>query len=675
LPHISHRLSSLDNYKEIMKKEDKSRDRILGLDKPITRRDFLNGIAISTAALAYPDASRAGTPSSIAGAEGAAAPSAAQDAPGYYPPLLTGMRGSHPGSFEAAHALRDGRLPPPPNDTGERYDLIVVGAGISGLAAAHFYRAHRGPGSRILLLDNHDDFGGHAKRNEFHLDERLHLMNGGTLEIDSPRPYGPVAAGLLKTLGLDVPKLIKSTQHLQFYAHLGLERGAFFDRETFGADKLIVGIDKATLAQAIGQAPLSAKAREQIVELETGAVDYLPGLSSNEKKQRLSRMSYQAFLRDVAHAEPAVIKYYYGMTMGEWGVGTDAVSALDCWAFDMPGFQGMSLAKGSIPHMGYTPKGYADTGGSYRLHFPDGNATIARLLVRDLLPQAVHGASGPADAAADIVTARVDYAELDTAAAPLRLRLNSTAVRVRHLGDPRASAEVEVTDLRAGRAYSARARGVVLACYNMMIPYLCPELPPQQQKALHSLVKTPLVYTTVALRDWQAFDRLKVNRVYAPGSYHTYLNLNPHVTLGGYRGALAPKDPVLVHMVRTPCKEGLPEHDQNRAGRNELLQTSFETFERNIRDQLGRTLAGGGFDPARDITGITVNRWPHGYAPEYNPLFDADVPESQQPHVVGRAQFGRITIANSDSGGGAYTDSAINQGHRAVMELLASTTA
>jgi spermidine dehydrogenase len=650
-----------------MKKEDKSRDRALGLDRPITRRDFLNGIALGTAAFAYPDA--------LTAAAAADSEVPAQNAPGYYPPLLTGMRGSHPGSFEAAHALRDGQPPPPPQDTGERYDLIVVGAGISGLAAAHFYRAQRGPDSRILLLDNHDDFGGHAKRNEFHLDERLHLMNGGTLEIDSPRPYGPEAAGLLQTLGIDVPSLVKKTQHLQYYDHLGLKPGVFFDRETFGADQLIVGTDKATLAQALVRAPLSAKARNQIIELETGTVDYLPGLSSDEKKQRLSRISYQAFLREVVRADPAVLKYYYAKTMDEQGVGIDAQSALDCWAFDLPGFQGMNLAKGSIARMGFTPKGYEETGGSYRLHFPDGNATIARLLVRDLLPHAVQGASNPASAAEDIITARIDYAQLDSAAAPLRLRLNSTAVRVRHVGDPRSASEVEVAYVRAGRGYAVRARGVVLAGYNMMIPYLCPELPADQQKALHTLVKTPLVYTTVALRNWQAFDRLKVNRVYAPGSYHTSFRLNPHVTIGTYGGTLTPRDPVLLIMVRTPCQEGLTEREQNRAGRAELLRTSFETFERNIRDQLGRTLAGGGFDPARDITGITVNRWPHGYAREYNPLFDPDLPESQQPYVVGRAQFGRITIANSDSGGGAYTDAAINQGHRAVMELLASKSA
>ncbi|HTV97964.1 MAG TPA: FAD/NAD(P)-binding protein [Steroidobacteraceae bacterium] len=662
-----------------MKKDDKSRDHALGLDRPITRRDFLNGIAIGTAALACTDvpvpglaAQPGASPARDADADAA---SAAQDAPGYYPPLLTGMRGSHPGSFEAAHALRDGKIPPAPTDTGERYDLIVVGGGISGLAAAHFYRAHKGPESRILILDNHDDFGGHAKRNEFHLGGRLHLLNGGTLEIDSPRPYGPVAAGLLKTLGIDVPKLAKSTQHLRFYEHLGLERAAFFDRETFGADQLVVGTDKATLARALAQAPLSARAREQIVQIETGEIDYLPGLSSDEKKQRLSRISYQAFLRDVVGVEPEVLKYYYATTMGEWGVGTDAVSALDCWGFGISGFQGMKLAKGSIARMGFTPKGYEDTGGSYRLHFPDGNASIARLLVRDLIPQSVAGASNPASAAEDIVTARIDYSQLDTAGRALRLRLNSTAVRVRHLGEPTAASEVEVSYVRAGKGYGVRARGVVLACYNMMIPYLCPELPAEQRRALHSLVKTPLVYTSVALRNWRAFDRLKVSFVYAPGSYHTYFHLNPHVTIGAYRGALSPEDPVLVHMVRTPCKAGLPEHDQNRAGRMELLTTSFETFERNIRDQLGRTLAGGGFDPARDITAITVNRWPHGYAPEYNPLFDPELPEPQQPHVVGRARFGRITIANSDAGGAAYTDSAINQGHRAVMELLAHSAA
>jgi spermidine dehydrogenase len=641
-------------------KQARSRDRLLGMHQTITRRDFLNGIAIGAAAAASgPLLAASPDPAAAAG------PAAAQDALGYYPPLLTGLRGNHPGSFEDAHALRDGKTWPTAEDTGEEYDLIVVGAGLSGLAAAHFYRAQTKANSRILILDNHDDFGGHAKRNEFNLNGRLNLLNGGTLEIDSPRPYGPIAAGLLTTLGIDVVKLAKTTQNLEFYEHLGLQSGVFFDQETFGADQLSVGFDRMPFKEFLEHAPLSASARATIIQIQEGNVDYLPGLSSDDKKQRLSRISYQAFLRDLVHAEPSVLAFYHARTMGEWGVGTDAVSALDCWGFGLPGFQGMNLAKGSIRRMGFTPAGYEDTGGSFRLHFPDGNATLARLLVRDLIPRAV-----PGNSAEDVVTARVNYAQLDRSATPIRLRLNSIAIRARHLGDPKSAGQVEVTYLRGGRAFTARARGAVLACYNMMIPYLCPELPAAQKDALHRLVKTPLVYTSVALRNRHAFDALKVHRVYAPGGYHTYFHLNPHVDIGNYQSPKSADDPILVHMVRTPCRPGLPEHDQNRLGRAELLSTTFETFERNIREQLARTLGKGGFDPARDITAITVNRWPHGYAPEHNPLFDPDVPEAERPHVIGRAQFGRITIANSDSGGGAYTDSAIDQGHRAVMELL-----
>src|SRR5882762_2716447 len=262
-------------------KQDRSRDLFLGMDQPITRRDFLNGIAIAAAAAASGPLLAASPPDpSATGAVPSAAelPPAAQDAFGYYPPLLTGLRGNHPGSFEDAHALRDGKPTPAAADTGEEYDLIVVGAGLSGLAAAHFYRAQTNAQSRILILDNHDDFGGHAKRNEFNLDGHLNLLNGGTLEIDSPRPYGPIAADLLATLGIDVPKLIKTTQNPEFYEQLGLQSSVFFDRETFGADKLAVGLGQIPLKQFLDQSPLSVSARETIIRIEEGKIDYLPGL-------------------------------------------------------------------------------------------------------------------------------------------------------------------------------------------------------------------------------------------------------------------------------------------------------------------------------------------------------------------------------------------------------------
>jgi spermidine dehydrogenase len=640
-------------------------DKALGMHRPIGRRDFLNGVALGVGVLG-------GGLTFGSRAEAAEAETWAQDQAGYYPPLLTGLRGSHPGSFENAHRVRDGNFwanHGGPEDTGEHYDLVIVGGGISGLSAAHFYRAAQ-PDARILILDNHDDFGGHAKRNEFHLDGRLHLMNGGTLEIDSPRPYSVVAGGLLTTLGIDPVALTKDCDKPR-YASMGLKHAVFFDKETFGVDKLVAGAPNryervaGSWSDFVAQIPLSPAARADVLRIEEGEVDYLPGLTSAEKKDRLSRLSYRDFLLTMVKVDPSVIPLYQSHTQGEWGVGIDAVSALDCWGIGLPGFQGLKLDPGSAPRMGNTPAGYAD-GGSYTFHFPDGNASIARLLVRDLLPAAV-----PGQDAKDIVTAKIDYGQLDRATNAVRIRLSSIVVRARNLGAPAASDGVEVVYARGDRVFAVHAKGCVLASWNMMIPYLCPELPEPQKAALHELVKTPLVYTSVALRNWTAFQKLGISGVTAPGGYHTSLRLNPQVDIGDYASESSPERPILVHMVRTPCKPGLSELDQNRAGRFELLKTPFETFERNIRDQLGRTLADGGFDPARDITAITVNRWPHGYAPEYNPLWQPDLPLDQQPHVIGRARFGRIVIANSDSGRAAYTDSAIDQAHRAVTELLA----
>jgi spermidine dehydrogenase len=360
-----------------------------------------------------------------------------------------------------------------------------------------------------------------------------------------------------------------------------------------------------------------------------------------------------------------VLAYYQARTHGEWGVGIDAVSALDLWGYGFPGFQGMNLSPGTTPRMSPTAAGYHETGGSVQLHFPDGNATIARLLVRKLIPGAAPGTT-----VEDVMTARFDYAQLDRPAAPVRVRLNSTVIRARHLGDPASASELEISYVRAGRPYTVRGRHGVLACWNMIIPYLCPELPPAQQAALHSLVKTPLIYANVALRNWRAFRSLGVSEVYAPGSYFSNLYLNPKVDIGVYRTCGDPEEATVLRMERTPCQPGLSEHDQNRAGRAELLGTSFATFEEKIRSQLTRTLEAGGFDAAREIESITVNRWPHGYAPEYNSLFEALLPLAQQPQVIGRARFHRIAIANSDSGAAAYTDAAIDQAHRAVGELL-----
>jgi len=268
------------------------------------------------------------------------------------------------------------------------------------------------------------------------------------------------------------------------------------------------------------------------------------------------------------------------------------------------------------------------------------------------------------------VTSRANYARLDDSQSPVRMRLNSTVVRAKHVGDPQQAKQVEVTYVRGGKAHKVQATNCVLACYNMVIPYLCPEMPDTQKEALHYAVKIPLVYTNVQIRNWESFQKLGLTSIYAPGSFFNGASLDFPVSMGEYHFPSKPEEPCLLHLLRTPCKPGLQAKDQYRAGRYELMTTQFDVFERNIRDQLGRMLSAGGFESARDIQAITVNRWPHGYAYEYNPLFEPlDRPDSERPCVIGRQPFGRIHIANSDADGHAYTNIAIDQGYRAVREI------
>ncbi len=647
-----------------------SPDRALGMHRNITRRDFLNGMAIGAGgALASPW---------LAGLLAAQTPAPApQDRPGYYPPTLTGMRGSHPGSFEVGHALRDGTFwekAGKPVETGEEYDLVVVGGGMSGLASAYFYRKQAGPSSRILILDNHDDFGGHAKRNEFHLDGRMLLTNGGTVAIESPFPYSKQARGLLTELGIDPPALEK--KYAGDSAFRGLGFGYFFDKETFGIERLVTNAPggfysrqgtSGEWAEFLARTPFPTQAQRDIARIQEARIDYMEGVPQEQKKARLSKMSYKDFLLHVVKAHPDVIPFYQTRTHGLYGIGIDAVPALDCWAIHFPGFQGMGLDRVPSKGLTFTALGEVTPQPEYHFHFPDGNASIARMLVRSLIP-----GSAPGNTAEDVVTAKVDYSRLDQADSPIRMRLNSTVVLARHLGDAASAKQVEIVYGRDQKAYTVRGKATVLACWNMVIPYLCPGLPAEQKEALHYGVKVPLVYTVVGLRNWTAFHKLGVRSVSCPGLYHSSMNLDQGPSMGEYKSTRSPDDPILVHMLRTPCQPGLSAREQQRAGHYELLATPFETFERNIRDQFARVLSEGGFDPARDVEAITVNRWPHGYAYEYNPLWDPDWPEGKRPCDIARRRFGRITIANSDAAAAAYTDQAIDQGYRAVQELLSS---
>jgi spermidine dehydrogenase len=648
---------SQENIQEQSVTEER-RDRELGMKRPIARRDFLNGFGLTVgASLALPHelwTEAFGLPASPFDPD--------KKAP-YYPPAKTGLRGSHDGSWEVAHSLRDGKKWGSAAPDAESYDVIVVGGGISGLAAAYFYRQQAGPKARILILDNHDDFGGHAKRNEFQVGRRLLLGYGGTQSIAGPNLYSDEAKALFRELGIEV-KRFESYLDQKFFSSRGLTNSIFFDKETFGADRVVANLGKPTWPEFLAKTPLSEPAQEDIARLYIEKVDYLPAMTPADKKTYLARTSYKDFLLKDAKVHPDVIPFFQASTYGLYGVGIDAVPAGDLAGLRFhPGFEGMDLSGPPGPGIGLEVTRQDEE--PYIYHFPDGNASVARLLVRALIP-----GSAPGHTMEDVVLAKMDYSKLDAAGAPVRIRLNSTAVNVRNSGTAPANG-VEVMYVRSGEAHSVRGAACILACWNMIIPYLCPEMSDKQKEALAYGVKVPLVYTNVQLRNRTAFEKLRIHGASCPGSFFSTVELDFPVSMGGYRYSEKAEDPCVVHLQNVPCSLGLPARDQQRAGRMKLYTTKFETFERNIRDQLGRMLSSGGFDPVRDIQAITVNRWPHGYAYEYNSLYDPEWPAGQSPCEIGRQPFGRIHIANSDAGAFAYTNEAIDQAWRAVRELTA----
>ena len=655
-------------------------DRRLGMDAPIQRRDFLNGVLVSGGVLA---AGMAGGLSARAAALTGTATAGLDP----YPPRRTGMRGAHPGAFEDAHALRDGVLSlAGAVDQGEDYDLIIVGGGLSGLSAAHFYHKAMGAGQKVLILDNHDDFGGHSKRNEFVVNGKMIVCNGGTLNIESPERYNQWAHETLVDIGIDVDRYkTANTANHHLYADLGLSAAYAFDRETFGKNtqgkdaivRLPHGHFYGFNAEVIEAAPLTEASKAALRKLVAkDQPDYLPGLSVEAKKDWLARHSFREFLVDKVGLTEEGYWFFQDMGCGSFCVGADATPALFGWVQGYPGYSGMNL--GEVPYGLFAdlPGGIhgRQREGPNAVHFPDGNATVARALVTKLIPDAapmVH-------AQEDLGLAHFNYDTLDRPDNATRIRLSSIVVHVEHVGGPAKASEVAIKYMNHGKLKQVRGKAVILASWNMMIPYIMPELPQVQKDALAYGVKGPLVYSSIALTNWRAFKNLGVARFDCPTMFHNEVGLTEAATLGGLTHASGPDEPVVLHLVKYCTKPGLPRRDQHRAARADLLATSYETFERETRAQLQRLLGPGGFDAKRDIAAITINRWPHGYAYTYNSIYDpvewvyTETPT--RPCVVGRQPFGLVSIANSDAAASPHTDAAMLEAHRAVQEVIERKT-
>ncbi len=608
----------------------------------ITRRDFINGTLMAAGTSMLPFDAR--------GQDAMAALDAS-----YYPPARTGLRGSHPGSNDHAHSRAwAGRSDwGPTTQLRETYDLVVVGGGLSGLAAAYFYQQKHGKDTTVLILDNHDDFGGHAKRNEHTIDGDTRITYGGSQTLVEPNHADRIVLDLLEDIGVDLERF-KTAYDTGFFKKHGLGSVTYFNKKVFGEDKVVQhpycnypnyveGLLGARLSneEAAKQAPLSDRGKQQLLRVLNGGLHTLK-VPKGELRNYLDTHSYFDYLKDTLGVDdPGVLRMARHSGLDWASTGTDLMS--------------IGTAK-SCGALGFAPVAVYDEDNPYVYHFPDGNAGVARALVKNLIPEVAEGSN-----AEELVLARFNYAELDRSSHAVRIRLNSTVVHVKHGADPKSSSDVFVRYIHDNKSYQVNAKGVVMACYNVMIPHIVAGLPAKQASALKVQVKSPLQYTTVGLKSWRAMKELGIGLAMSPGNMHQAVLMDFPVTMGGYEYTKTPDDPCVIQMISCPYGNtvGAPRLEQFREARYRMLALQFRDYEQEIRSHLSGMLPGDLFDFDRDVASISVNRWAHGYT----------TGGPGNTTRIGRQPFGRIAIANADSAPGADAKTAMMMGHRAVSEL------
>jgi spermidine dehydrogenase len=683
-----------------------------GSERKINRRDFLDGVAISAAGLAAAAASP-----SLTGAEAALIGSRPLPRD-YYPPTATGIVGEpddvirntmridgrpnprHPHSTKAGPGIHPRHV----RDVDDCYDLVVVGAGASGLAAAKWYQDRFGPDAKILLVDPLPDFGGHSHRNEFHIHDAttggdvMLLRNGGTVNLDSignwnkpanglldiPGSYGQPALDMLAFCGVNPDEdHFPANTNSSIPTTYGLRQMLLFPSQDWGTDTLVRAKQASqTWAEFLATTPYSPEARAGIERIMTDETTDWISLkdgpkTDQEKKAILARITYKRYLMDYVGANEEATSYLQRTSHGLFGAGIQAVQAADTWALENPGFDGLGLNGDIFPGIGRTAQQDMDPTGGPSVAWPDGNTSLLRLLVSKLIPGSMSDVGGAPPNQETIVQSRCDYSRLDRRRNQVRIRLNSTVVDVKPARRHKKTASVTYVNGH-GHAERVRATHVVMACWNRVTARLVEGLPSHQIEALDYARKVPLVYCRVGLRNWQAFADAHISSVSPRGDslFWDSTSLAAGSKFGSAYGPnpATPAEPAMLTLNTVPNDpDATTQLESYERGRQILLHMSFRDFERAIIDVIDRSVnvSGGDFEPERDIESIIVNRWNYGYAYELTSTFDPSLygPNAKQPHVIGRKPYRNVAIANSDSGAFAYTHSAINEAYRAVQEL------
>jgi spermidine dehydrogenase len=552
------------------------------------------------------------------------------------------------------HRVRNGEFRAAPRDvveTGESHDLVVVGAGIAGLTAAYLFNEDTPGEPSILVLENADDFGGHARRNVLEGEGVRLVAAGGTFALEEPEHSPEEALDIFRRIGLDPDRLV-GYRDPGFRKRYGLSQAVIFDSRVYGGTtRWVTRWYEVPYDRFFAQALLPDAVWKELVELFTTRKNYLPGVT--DLRAALGAMSWERFVREHMGLGDHAVRFVNLFATDLVGLGADAVSAWEGYQVG-PGFFGMGgegfRDEGGILRYGYEP-----------IHrFPDGNHTVARMLLKGILPESL---SGP-NTMDGVFEANVHRDRFDRAASRVRLRLSSMVVRIEE-----RNGAVEVTYVGPeGPARRVRARHVIMTGWGSVAKHVVPDLSSDQRQALEEYRYCSAVYVNVMLRNWRPLAKAGALETYWPGGYFTWFQISDPLHVGGYRPDYKPDKPTVLSLYKYIHTPGLDPSHQMRLGRMEMEQKPFEAYEREIRAELNHILGAHGFDAARDILGITVNRWGHGYN-----FFKAPSPAGRldpPPYRKGRERLGRISFAGADAGGTPWTQAAMVEASRAVREQL-----
>jgi spermidine dehydrogenase len=634
-------------------KSERLGDRSLGMTAPITRRDFLGSALLASGAVLL----QGKTPAQLIAPQ--------DDFTGYGG---VGEYGNSNGNtlavLEAGHAIRDGLYDPLPKDlvdTGELYDCVIVGGGISGLAAALFFQRQAGPEMKCLILENHPIFGGEAKQNEFVVDGRRLIAHQGSAIYQIQYPHSFLAR-FYDSIGLHAPELKYQKwggSQPEFalsrtpYEAVGLQHGqyGFWFGAKFGRQPGMWLIDP--VGKNLAGAPVADAARAEWLRwlkgepIEKDKFEH-PKVEGDQISRYLDSITLeQHYMERFGLSRETVRTFLSPVEGGGSGLGPDALSAYSDYAFEM---------LHPLPE---------EEGGGDQM-FPGGNATIARLMLKSLIANSIPGPASVEGVCAN----RVNFAALDDRGNQTRVRLLSTAIHIQHDGDANKANSLTVAYSRQGKLYRVKARSVVMAGGCWTAKHIIKDLPETHRNAYGQFYRSPCMMANVAVRNWRFLYKTGMTGCRWFEGVGNYMEVRKLALTGIEEPTISPESPVVLSLKILYPYPGYSTEDQGHRGRAEMLSTSFKEYERQIREQFTEMFGPSGFDARRDIAGIILNRWGHAYLSPQPGFFFGRNGQPAPREVLRRAPFGRIAFANTDLTGCMDHRYSILEAQRAVQQLL-----